>query len=58
MLEWKMRQNRDVTMSLITSCRQTHFENAKIGLGLCAFYACEFQTKQPIAMKFIEIFSA
>ena len=36
-------------------CRWHRFENAKIGLGLCAFYACEYQTQQPIVMKLPEI---
>ena len=53
-----MRQNREITMTLKTSCRRHSFENAKIGLGLCVFYACEYQTMQPIVMKFLEILYA
>ena len=34
------------------------FVNAKIGLGSCDFYACEYQTKQPIVVKFSDIFYA
>ena len=52
MLEWKMWQTYDVM------CRWSRFENAKIGLGLCVFYACEYQTTQPLVMKFSEIFYA
>ena len=36
-------------------CRRRRFENAKIGLGFCAFYACEYHTQQPVVMKFSEI---
>ena len=36
-------------------CRRRRFENAKIGLGLCVFYTCEYQTTQPIVVKFSEI---
>ena len=39
-------------------CRRCRFENAKIGLVLCVFYACEYQTTQPIVLKFSEIFYA
>ena len=54
-----MRQNRNVTMTLMTSCvGDVVFENAKIGQGLCAFYACEYQIQQPIVMKFSEIVNA
>ena len=31
-------------------CRWRRFENAKIGLGLCGFYAYEYQTTQPIGI--------
>ena len=51
-----MRQNYDVTMSHDdvedVMCRRRRFENAKIGIWLCAFFACEYQ---PIVMKFSEI---
>ena len=30
--------------------RRRRFKNAKIGLGLCVFYACEYQTMQPIVV--------
>ena len=39
-------------------CRRRRFENAKIVLGQYFSYACEYQTTQPIIMKFSEIFYA
>ena len=35
--------------------RRRRFKNAKIGIGLCAFYACEYRTTQPIVITFSEI---
>ena len=54
-----MRQNCDVTMTLMTLCvGNIILQNAKIGLGLCVFYACEFQTMELIVVKFSDIFYA
>ena len=38
--------------------RRRRFENAKIGIGLCVFYVCKYQTTQPIVVKVSEIFYA
>ena len=43
----------------MTSCvGDVILKKIKIGLGLCVFYACEPQTKQPIVVEFSEIFYA
>ena len=39
-------------------CRRCRFENTKIGLEVCVFYTCEYQTTQQFVVKFSEIFYA
>ena len=50
----KSWRHRDVDVMY----RRHRFENAKIGLGLCVFYTCEYQTIQQIVVKCLEIFFA
>ena len=41
-----------------TMYRRHRFENANIGIGVCFFfYACKYQTTQPIVVKILEMFT-